>query len=140
VLDLGADGMVVRRGVEDTKAFEKGLNNSTTARALLVLLERIAREEAVDAASSREMLGILLRQHFNDGIPAGLPPGTKVAHKTGSITKINHDAAIVLAPRPFVLVVLVRGIEDGKRSSALIASIARVLYEEAQAPAVARRP
>ena len=140
VLDLGADGMVVRRGVEDTKAFEKGLNNSTTARALLVLLERIARAEAVDAASSGEMIGILLRQHFNDGIPAGLPPGTKVAHKTGSITKINHDAAIVLAPRPFVLVVLVRGIEDGKRSSALIASIARVLYEEAQAPAVARRP
>jgi beta-lactamase class A len=86
------------------------------------------------------MIGILLRQHFNDGIPAGLPPGTKVAHKTGSITKINHDAAIVLAPRPYVLVVLVRGIVDGARSSALIASIAKVLYAEAQGTAAARRP
>ena len=129
---LGADAMHVLRGVEDTKAFEQGLNNSTTARALLILLDRIARGEAGDAAASREMMDILLRQHFTDGIPAGLPPGTRVAHKTGSITKINHDAAIVLAPRPFILVVLVRGIEDEARSSALIASIARAIYDEAQ--------
>jgi beta-lactamase class A len=132
VRDLGADDMHVLRGVEDTKAFEQGLNNSTTARALLVLLDRIARGDAVNDAASREMVEILLRQHFTDGIPAGLPPGTRVAHKTGSITKINHDAAIVYAPRPFILVVLVRGIEDEARSSALIASIAHAIYDESQ--------
>jgi beta-lactamase class A len=135
---MGAGGMQVLRGVEDTKAFEKGLNNSTTARALLVLMERIARGAAVDAASSAAMQDILLRQHFRDAIPAGLPAGTRVAHKTGSITKINHDAAIVLAPKPFVLVVLVRGIEDGARSSALIAAITRAIYAESQAAAPAR--
>ncbi|MGE5198299.1 MAG: serine hydrolase [Rhodospirillaceae bacterium] len=137
---IGAAGMVVRRGVEDGKAFDKGLNNSTTARALLILMERIARLEAVDEAASRQMLDILKRQQFNDAIPANLPPGTPVAHKTGSITKIHHDAAIVLAPRPFVLVVLVRGIEDIKQSAALIARIARILYDEAQAsPAALQR-
>jgi beta-lactamase class A len=137
VRDLGADGMIVRRGVEDGKAFAQGLNNATTARALMILMERIARLEAVDADSSRTMLEILKRQRFNDGIPADLPPGTAVAHKTGSITKIHHDAAIVLAPRPFILVVLVRGIEDLKQSAALIARIARVIYDEAQAPSAA---
>jgi len=134
VKDLGADGMIVRRGVEDQKAFDAGLNNSTTARALMILMERIARLEAVDADASRQMLEILKRQRFNEGIPALLPKGTPVAHKTGSITRINHDAAIVLAPRPFVLVVLVRGIEDHKQSAALIAAIARALYDESQAP------
>jgi len=133
VRELGADGMTVRRGVEDNKAFAQGLNNSTTARALMILLERIARLDAVDVESSQAMLAILKRQRLNDGIPAGLPPGTPVAHKTGSITQINHDAAIVLAPRPFTLVVLVRGIEDGTRSSALISQIARVLFDEAEA-------
>ncbi len=137
VRDLGADGMIVRRGVEDSKAFAQGLNNSTTARALMILMDRIGRLEAVDAEASRTMLEILKRQHFNDGIPASLPPGTPVAHKTGSITKVHHDAAIVLAPRPFILVVLVRGIEDLKQSAALIARIARVLYDEAQAPPAA---
>jgi len=133
VRDLGADGMIVRRGVEDQKAFDAGLNNSTTARALMVLMERIARLEAVDADASRRMLDILTRQRFNEGIPALLPPGTPVAHKTGSITRINHDAAVVLAPRPFVLAVLVRGVDDHARSAALIAQIARVLYDESQA-------
>jgi beta-lactamase class A len=130
---MGAGGMIVRRGVEDGKAFAAGLNNSTTARALLTIMERVARFEAVDADASRQMLDILKRQHFNDAIPADLPAGTPVAHKTGSITKIHHDAAIVYGPRPFVLVVLTRGIEDLKASAALIARIARVLYDEAQA-------
>jgi len=130
VRSLGADGMNVLRGVEDNKAFEKGLNNSTTARALLVLLDRIARLDAVDESSSRQMLEILKRQTFNDGIPAALPPSTPVAHKTGEITKIHHDAAIVYGPKPFILVVLVRGIEDRKLSALLMAAIARMLYDE----------
>jgi beta-lactamase class A len=124
---LGARGMHVLRGVEDTKAFEKGLNNTTTARALMTLMEAIAQGKAVDAAASEEMVAILKRQQFNDRIPAGLPAGISVAHKTGEITRIQHDAAIVYAPRPFVLIVLVRGLDDPKRGSTLIADIARVI-------------
>jgi len=85
------------------------------------------------------MVAVLKRQKFNDRIPAGLPPGTVVAHKTGEITKIQHDAAIVFAPRPFVLVVLVRGLEDAKKGSAVAADIARVVYAGSQAAATAGR-
>jgi beta-lactamase class A len=126
---MGATGMRVLRGVEDNKAFEKGLNNTTTARALLTLMEAIAKGEAVDQASSNEMAAILRRQTVNDRIPAGLPPGVPVAHKTGEITRIRHDAAIVYAARPFVLVVLIRGLKDGKKASALAAEITRAVYE-----------
>ena len=127
---LGADGMQVLRGVEDQKAFDKGLNNSTTARGLMVLLEKIGRGEAVSPSADREMIAILERQKFNDAIPAGVPRGTAVAHKTGTITRIHHDAAIVYGPRPYVLVVLVRGIEDQKRSAAVIAQISKAVWEE----------
>jgi beta-lactamase class A len=132
---LGASGMHVRRGVEDDKAFRKGLNNTTTARALLTLMEKIAGGAAVDKASSDEMLEILKRQKFNDRIPAGLPPGIPVAHKTGEITRIQHDAAIVYADRPFALVILVRGLEDARQGSALAADITRVLYRVSQTSA-----
>src|SRR5438105_4153100 len=128
---LGADGMHVLRGVEDQKAFDKGLNNTTTARALAVLMEKIASGQAVNPAADAQMTAILKRQTFNDGIPAGLPPGTPVGHKTGTITKIHHDAAIIYGPRPYVLVVLVRGIEDQKRSAALIAAISREAWSSA---------
>lgn len=128
VRELHADGMNVLRGVEDQKAFDKGMSNTTTARGLEQLLAAIARGEAVDADASKQMIEILEAQKFNEGIPAGLPAGTRVAHKTGEITKIHHDAAIVFAPRPFVLVILVRGLADMKDSSALMAEITRELY------------
>jgi beta-lactamase class A len=129
---LGADGMDVRRPLEDSKAFEQGLNNTTTARALLQLLEALAAGRAVDPQASHQMIAVLERQTVNERIPAGLPPGTPVAHKTGEITRICHDAAIVYAPRPFVLVVLTRGLTDEKAADALIADIARRLYEATQ--------
>ncbi len=129
---LHADGMNVLRGVEDGKAFAKALNNTTTARGLQLLMEAIADGKAVDEESSKQMIEILERQTFNECIPAGLPPGIRVAHKTGEITKIHNDAAIVFAPRPFVLVILVRGIADQKKSAALMADITRQLYQATQ--------
>lgn len=124
---MQASGMQVLRGVEDQKAFDAGKNNTTTARGLLTLFEAIGKGQAVSASSSAQMVDILKRQKFVEGIPAGLPPGTPVAHKTGSITRIRHDAGIVYSNRPYVLVVLTRGIQDSKVADALIASISREL-------------
>jgi len=128
ISDLGADGMQVLRGVEDQKAFDKGLNNSTTARGLMVLLERLASGTAVGRKPDAAMIEILKRQKFNDGIPAGLPKNVAVAHKTGNITRIHHDAGVVYAKRPYVLVILVRGIQDSKQSGALMAKMSRAVY------------
>ncbi|HEX5734067.1 MAG TPA: serine hydrolase [Blastocatellia bacterium] len=129
--EIGARNIRVLRGVEDSKAYELGMNNTTTARDLMIILRQIARKQAVSSKASNEMVKILLEQKFNDGIPAGLPKEVKVAHKTGSITKINHDAAIVYPAnrKPYVLVVLTRGIEDEKRANKLIADISRTIYK-----------
>jgi beta-lactamase class A len=129
---LGATRMTVLRGVEDAKAYEAGRNNTTTARDLAALLAAIERGQAASPASTDSMRSILLRQEFNDRIPAGLPAGTRVAHKTGEITAVAHDAAIVYLPRgpaPYVLVVLTRGIRDPKASASLAADISRFVYE-----------
>lgn len=128
--ELGARNIKVLRGVEDTKAFQAGLNNTTTARDLSTLLDAIETGRAASRASCDAMRDVLLRQEFNDEIPAGLPPGTRVAHKTGSITGVLHDAAIVYPPnrKPYVLVVLTRDIADEKVARALIADISRYVY------------
>jgi len=124
---MGASGMQVLRGVEDQKAFDAGKNNTTDALGLLALFEAIGKGKAVSAKASAEMLEILKRQKFNDGIPAGLPAGTIVAHKTGTITRIHHDAGLVYGPRPYVLVILTRGIPDQKVSAKLMADIATII-------------
>jgi len=128
VARLGATGMNVRRGVEDQRAFDQGLNNTTTARGLALLMQKLANGKAVNARADAEMVAILERQKFKDAIPAGVPEGTPIAHKTGTITKIHHDAAIVYGPRPYVLVVLVRGLQEQKESAALIAAISREIW------------
>jgi beta-lactamase class A len=124
---MGAYGLEVRRGVEDQKAFDQGINNETTARGLFVVLNAIARGKAVSKSASEKMVDILAAQKFNDGIPQGVPPGTRVAHKTGTITRVHHDAGVVYGARPCVLVVLTRGIEKEADSDALIARITRAL-------------
>jgi beta-lactamase class A len=131
--ELGAKNIRVLRGVEDNKAFRAGMNNTTTARDLAVLLEAIETGRAASRASCDAMRDILLHQEFNDEIPAGLPAGTRVAHKTGWITGVLHDAAVVYPPnrKPYVLVVLTRGIPDDKIARSLIADISRLVYSSA---------
>jgi beta-lactamase class A len=138
---LGARDIRVLRGVEDDKAFRAGLNNTTTARDLAVLLEAIETGRAASPSSCARMRDIMLGQEFNTEIPAGLPAGTKVAHKTGWITGVLHDAAIVYPPgrRPYVLVVLTRGITDREQARLLIADISRLVYAHVMASTVVSR-
>ena len=124
---LGARGLEVRRGVEDQKAFDLGIINETTARGLFVVLYAIARGQAVSKSASERMVEVLAAQKFNDGIPRGLPAGTKVAHKTGTITRVHHDAGVVYGAYPCVLVVLTRGFEKEADSDVVIARLARAL-------------
>jgi beta-lactamase class A len=127
---LGARNMAVLRGVEDQKAFDNGLNNTTTARDLGLLLTGIERGTAASKRSCAAMKAVLLRQVFNTEIPAGLPVGVQVAHKTGWITGTLHDAAIVYPKNrpPYVLVVLTRNIAREKDAQAMIADISRQVY------------
>ncbi|HUG40805.1 MAG TPA: serine hydrolase, partial [Longimicrobiales bacterium] len=138
---LGAEGMQVLRGVEDTPAYRRGMNNTTTAGALARVLEVIARCEGGDVAAPLRPLtpshcaritAILGDQQFTDRIPAGVPAGVKVANKTGWITAIDHDGAIIYPPgrAPYVLVVLTRGMEDDDVSARAIRDISRMAWQE----------
>jgi beta-lactamase class A len=128
---LGADSIVVLRGVEDQKAFDLGLNNTTTARDLAVLLAAIARGRAASDSSTAIMLEILRHQEFRNGIPAGVPPGTRVASKTGNLTAINHDAAIIYPPNraPYVLVILTKGFPDQPSAEQYMAGASRLAWQ-----------
>jgi beta-lactamase class A len=128
---LGATRIHVRRGVEDQKAFDLGLNNTTTAGDLAALMLAIERGQAASKESCRRMREILLREIYTGEIPAGLPPGTPVAQKTGWITGILHDAAIVYPPgrTPYVLVVLTGAIPDEAVAKSLIADVSRLVWE-----------
>jgi len=128
---LGIRRMRVLRGVEDGKAFERGLNNQTDAYDLMLAMEAIAIGRAGSGPSCREMVEILEKQRFRGGIPAGLPAEVPAGNKSGSITGMEHDAAIVFPPgrRPYVLAVLTRGVKSSEEGEKLIARLSRLIYD-----------
>jgi beta-lactamase class A len=127
--ELEIDGVRILRGVEDSAAFEAGLNNEVTANGLLKLLRLIADEKAYSKHASDEMLNILLEQQYRSGIPAGLPKAVKVAHKTGNISTVHHDAGIVFMEdrKPYVLVILTQFRAETGRGTA-VADVSRDIY------------
>src|SRR5712692_871485 len=133
---LGADSILVLRGVEDGKAYRAGMNNTTTARDLGMLFTALAQYRAASPAACREMLDILGRQHFTEGIPAGLPAGTRVEHKTGWIGGVvYHDAGIVrpAGRAPYVLVVLTGGVKEDSVAYTLVRDISHQVYAAVRA-------
>ncbi len=131
--ELGVHNMQVLRGVEDSKAYQQGLNNVTDAYDLMLVMSAIADGHAGSPISCQEMIRILGAQTFRSGIPAGVPAGVQVVNKTGSIPGVvNHDAAIVFPPGrpPYVLVVLTRGITEDKKARELIARLSQIIYQE----------
>ena len=96
--ELGAEDLEVLRGVEDLPAYEKGMNNKSTARDLALLFAKLGRGDLISAQASKEMTRILQDQKHRDIIPAHLPREVRVAHKTGWITNTNHDSGLVELP------------------------------------------
>jgi beta-lactamase class A len=131
---LGIEGVTIRRGVEDSKAFRKGMNNSATARGLTQTMHLIARKKVVSKSASEKMIEILLGQEFNESIPALLPNSVKVAHKTGWNNDIYHDTGIVFPEdrKPYVLSIMTKGFAEDKENEAhqCMAEISRAIYRQ----------
>lgn len=129
--DLGAKNIQILRGVEDDKAFQQGLSNTTTAYDLMLIFEKIANGEAVDSLASKAMVDILFDQRFNMIIPANLPTDVKVAHKTGSITGVHHDSGIVFLPdgRKYVIVLLGKELKDDEKATRMMANVSKLIYD-----------
>jgi beta-lactamase class A len=126
-----AEGIDLRRGVEDERAYERGINNRVTANGLTRLLAAMAAGRLFTPELSAQIVEILHGQEFNSGIPAQLPKEARVAHKTGEISTIAHDAGIVYLPgrQPYVLTVLSEWEPDVGRRQPAIASVSFAAYE-----------
>jgi beta-lactamase class A len=127
--ELDIDGVRVLRGVEDNRAFEAKLNNEVTANGLLKMLRLIADGKAYSQQACDDMLEIMLDQQYRSGIPAGLPKAARVAHKTGNISTVHHDAGIVYLEgrKPYVLVILTEFSADQSRGTA-VADVSRDIF------------
>ena len=109
---LGIPGIALRRKLFDMELYERGINNTVTARGVGMLLERMATETLLGKALDDRMIGILLNQQLNGKLPFFLhSKGIRCAHKTGEDDDITHDAGIIYTEKPFVLCMLSNNVD-----------------------------
>lgn len=132
----GGAGVEVVRGVEDEAAFEAGIVNTATANGLVGLFVGLDGGAGLPDDVRQWGLDVLFGQAFTAGIPAGLPDdvreAARVAHKTGSISTVQHDAGLVYLPdrRPYAVAILTEweaDDTDGRRET--VAALSRAVYD-----------
>lgn len=129
--DMGAKNIQVVRGLYDMKAYDQGLSNRTTARDLAIILENLAHHKYLSEESNEMMIDILTDQFYRDIIPQNLPDDLIIANKTGFITGVRHDSAIVYLPdgRTYVLVFLSKDLPDEDRGREVGATVSEMIYD-----------
>lgn len=132
-LDVG--GFAVCRGVEDDRAFDQGINNRLTPNGAAALLKAIVDAKALSPEASAAMLDLLHDQQFSGTIAPGLPEAVRgaarVAHKTGEISTVTHDAGVVFLPGrpPYVVAIMVESTGDAQERIDLGTAVSAAVYE-----------
>jgi len=129
--EIGALNINILRGVEDIKAFELGLNNTTSAKDLLIIYEKLAKGKIINNESSAIMIEILKDQKYDDIIPKYLPKNIEIANKTGMITGVHHDSGIVFLKdgKKYVIVLLSKNMSDMESGTEMMAKISELIYK-----------
>lgn len=128
--DAGVEGVHLRRGVEDENAYDEGINNETTADGMVELFG-VFRGDFLSEKSRDHAIHILLNQRFTSMIPAGLPAHATVAHKTGEISTVCHDAGIVYLPErePYIVTILTEIDSDKNGRRDTVAKLSEAVYK-----------
>lgn len=100
----------------------------TTAEDIVLFYEKLYKKELVSSQSSDEMMNLLKRQELNDRIPKYLPKNTLVAHKTGELGGVKHDAGIVFAPEGDYILVMMSDTNAPQHAAEVQAKISERIF------------
>lgn len=126
--DLGANATQLQRRFGDLEAQAAGRDNVTTAADIARLLQALSGGDALTQAHRTEILHAL-RSTDRDKLAELLPTNTAIAHKTGVLTGVEHDAGIVTVTRgQYIIVMLSQDLPDAARGRDAIAAVSQTVY------------
>lgn len=103
---------------------------STSSEDIGLLLEKFYKGEVVSIEASEQILDMLSKSKLNNRIPAKLPEGIKVAHKTGELSRVRNDAGVVfLEGNPYVIVLMTKNLKGEDEAVENLAEISKIVYE-----------
>ena len=129
------DATLIREGMADFHvAYDESEDNVATPRAIGTFFTLLAKKELISIPASERMLARLERQEISDRLPASLPDGVLIAHKTGNLVGLAHDAGIIFTKTgPRVVVAMTWDAFD-EEANAFIANVGSLVYSAALEP------
>lgn len=100
----------------------------TTASDIALFYRKLYNHQLINYGSSEEMISLLKKQAINDRIPKYLPPEITIAHKTGELNTIKHDAGIVFTPKGDYILVMLSDTEDPKTAAEKMAQLSQEIF------------
>ena len=130
---LASDQLKTQQFVLEADGFSKDKSDVSSPNDMCRLLELIYDGDILSPQSREAVLDILKRQQLNTVIPHALPPGTEVAHKTGSYHTVRCDVGIVFSPTgPYTVAIMAKQMTAGDRLGidASLAAVSKAIYDE----------
>src|SRR5436309_12762298 len=134
------DATLEKAGISDFHvAFDDTEDNWATPHAIGTFFTLLAKRQLISPAASDRMLARLERQQINDRLPAQLPGDVVIAHKTGNLSGVTHDAGIIYTKTgPRVVVAMTWDALDEDAAN-FISSIGSLVYSSNLEPAANAR-
>lgn len=116
------------------EAFSKDRQDTSTPKAMTQLLLKIWKGDLLNTENTKLLLDIMYRCQTGDTRLKGfLPPGTRVAHKTGTIGGTANDVGIIELPNNAGNVIISVFVKDSTKEiperEKVIAHVARSVYD-----------
>ncbi len=128
---------------QNTGATNTQLKNpiTTTASDISLFMRNLYQGKVVSPTSSQKILDYLARSQINNRIPKQLPKGVKIAHKTGELARVRHDAGVVYLERSdkelahlpdgraYVIVLMSKNLQFEDSGIESLAKVSKVVYD-----------
>lgn len=127
---LNLKNTILQRKMMDFHAVKAGRENVTSAQDMVRLLELLYRGELIDEAASAYMIETMKKQLDRSMMRLHIPDETVIAHKTGELDCLSHEAGIVYHETgDYILVVLIWNAINNNLARQSIGQIAKVVYD-----------
>lgn len=126
--EFGLKTTRLNRYMMDFEAIEEGKQNFTSPAEINKMLSMILSGVELSTSSRQSMLNMLLACADKSTIPNLLPEGTRVAHKSGTLSYVRGDAGIILSQKPIILSIFVENFGTLEQADEIIANLARLAF------------
>lgn len=126
---MNLKGTFLQRKMMDLEAKKEGFDNFITPRAVYKILRAYLTADNLDPVHCEKIIDIFKRQQCNNKLPVRVPSEIEIAHKTGDLPGVEHDAGIMyINGQRIIVVVLTKELTDNKVGVKLNNQVGEMVY------------